>query len=42
MKPRLRLVDGLWMCGQWPFWPPYRLGCGFTPAEAYADWKVQP
>jgi hypothetical protein len=22
------------MCGEWPFYPPYRLGCGFTPAAS--------
>lgn len=38
MKPRLRLMLGLWWCGDpgrgFMWW-----ACAFAPAEAYALWK---
>jgi len=43
MKPRLRFSNFVWRC----FLPyPYgradrRVGYGYTPAEAYKDWKEQ-
>lgn len=47
MKPRIRRRFGIWYCGRPdPDWLPYiaitaNWGHGYTPAEAYADWKAQ-
>jgi hypothetical protein len=43
MKPRLRLIKGLWHCGfadrlgWWQIGP--SIGLGYTPSQAYIDWK---
>lgn len=38
MKPHLRLRYGVWSCLTWV---PRVVGCGATPAEAYAEWAAQ-
>jgi hypothetical protein len=42
-KPRIRRRFGIWLCGipqMFGFFS-HPLGHGYTPAEAYADWKAQ-
>ncbi len=39
MNPRIRKVNGLWMCSDLQPWK--RIGIGYTPAQAYSDWKAQ-
>lgn len=41
MKPRLRPVRGLsgWMWMVWTY-PPRKVGYGYSPAEAYAEWEA--
>lgn len=34
MKPRIRRVLGLWYCAG-----ASRIGMGYTPAAAYAEWR---
>lgn len=36
MKPRIRKCYGIWCCVTFK---PFVCGCGYTPAEAYAEWK---
>lgn len=39
MKPRIRLMQRVWCCCL-PDWQRTRIvGMGYTPAEAYEDWK---
>lgn len=41
MKPRLIYWDGLWRCGilRGPKWQ--AVGRGWSPQDAYADWKAK-
>lgn len=45
MKPRICLRHGIWSCvGKVPArdgWFILLMGHGYTPAEAYAEWKAQ-
>lgn len=49
MKPRIRLKHGVWSCasvklysyGPFGTHPALYCGYGYTPAEAFADWKAQ-
>lgn len=39
MKPRIRLDHGVWCC-YLPDWPrTRRVGMGFSPADAFEDWR---
>lgn len=38
MKPRIRIRFGIWFCGLPCEWV---RGHGYTPKEAYDDWKAQ-
>ena len=40
MKPTLRMIRGLWHCGRMNWHQVQRIGTGYTPADAYADWKA--
>jgi hypothetical protein len=47
MKPRLRVKWGVWSCASWTIAPDvpvmlFRIGYGYTPEEAYIDWRAQP
>lgn len=36
MKPRIRLLHGIWSCvTSWPF----VCGCGYSPREAFEEWR---
>lgn len=40
MKPRIRLSYRIWCC-YLPDWQrTNRMGMGYTPKEAYADWEA--
>lgn len=39
MKPRLYLRDGVWTCRSTGGRYGLLLGFGYTPAEAYGEWK---
>jgi hypothetical protein len=38
MKPHIRLRYGIWGCVTLV---PRVIGCGFSPREAYAEWRSQ-
>jgi hypothetical protein len=40
MKPRIRRRYGIWGCMSGTCWADCVIGYGYTPAEAYADWKA--
>lgn len=44
MKPRFRKINGLWYCANYDAatktWHRPK-GYGYTPAEAWVDWKVK-
>lgn len=37
MKPRIKLMQGIWQCGLPNLWGKY-MGHGSTPLEAFRDW----
>lgn len=39
MKPRLRKRYGIWGCVSGLSWFEFVMGFGYTPEEAYAEWK---
>jgi hypothetical protein len=46
MKPRIRRKWGVWSCSSIRFvsfdwWPRGVIGYGYTPKDAYRDWKEQ-
>lgn len=40
MKPRIKLIQGIWFCGVLGHWE-IPVGCGYSPTGAWYDWKRQ-
>lgn len=41
MKPRIVLSQKVWMCFLPDFRATRRVGFGYSPAEAFEDWRAQ-